>query len=286
MTRRAHVIVVGNEKGGTGKSTIAMHIMVNLMNMSLRVGSIDLDARQATLTRYIENRQAFVTQHHLNLPVPVHEAIVASDPYATGMALEEDLQRLDDCVTRLRALCDIVIIDTPGSDHYLSRLGHTYADTLLTPLNDSLIDLDVLARVNPETMRVSSPSHYAEMVWQIRKQRVMDDGESISWVVTRNRLSQIGTRNKREIDNLLTDLARRVGFRLIAGLSERVVYRELFLKGLTLLDLREGGVGVPLNMSHVAARQELRALVDALGLPVLMTERLPVCTNPYVIFPL
>lgn len=268
MTRRAHIIVVGNEKGGTGKSTITMHVMVSLMNMGLRVGSIDLDARQATLTRYVENRRVFLAQHHLNLPVPTHEAIVASDPFATGMALEEDLQRLDTCVNTLRATCDIIIIDTPGSDHYLSRLGHTYADTLLTPLNDSLIDLDVLARVNPDTMRVSGPSHYAEMVWQIRKQRAMDDGESIAWVVTRNRLSQIGTRNKRDIDKLLVELARRVGFRLIAGLSERVIYRELFLKGLTLLDLREGGVGVPLNMSHVAARQELRALVDALQLPV------------------
>ncbi|KAF0112672.1 MAG: chromosome partitioning ATPase [Rhodospirillaceae bacterium] len=194
MTRRAHIIVVGNEKGGTGKSTITMHVMVSLMNMGLRVGSIDLDARQATLTRYVENRRVFLAQHHLNLPVPTHEAIVASDPFATGMALEEDLQRLDTCVNTLRATCDIIIIDTPGSDHYLSRLGHTYADTLLTPLNDSLIDLDVLARVNPDTMRVSGPSHYAEMVWQIRKQRAMDDGESIAWVVTRNRLSQIGTR--------------------------------------------------------------------------------------------
>ncbi|VBB68691.1 ATPases involved in chromosome partitioning [invertebrate metagenome] len=270
MTQGAYIIVVGNEKGGTGKSTIAMHVMVNLMNKGLRVGSIDLDARQATLTRYVENRRLFITQQHLTLPMPVHESVVASDPYATGMALEEDLQCLDDCVNRLRASCNIIVIDTPGSDHYLSRLGHTYADTLLTPLNDSLIDLDVLARVNPKTMRVSGPSHYAEMVWQIRKQRAIDDGESIAWVVTRNRLSQISTRNKRDIDHLLAELARRVGFRLVSGLSERVIYREMFLRGLTLLDLREGGVGVALNMSHVAARQELRALVDALSLPLLV----------------
>lgn len=271
-TQGAYIIVVGNEKGGTGKSTIAMHVMVNLMNRGLRVGSIDLDARQATLTRYVENRQLFITRQHMNLPMPVHESVVASDPYATGMALEEDLQRLDDCVNRMRAVCDILLIDTPGSDHYLSRLGHTYADTLLTPLNDSLIDLDVLARVNPETMRVRCPSYYSEMIWQIRKQRAIDDGASISWVVMRNRLSQINTRNKRDIDNILIELAPRIGFHLAAGLSERVIYREMFLRGLTLLDLREGGAGVSLNMSHVAARQELRALVQALGLP-LQTQR-------------
>lgn len=263
----AHVIVVGNEKGGTGKSTVAMHLIASLLSGGLKVGSIDLDARQATLSRYVENRRQFALTHSVKLALPEHEAVVATDPLASGAAVEEDLERLQAAVLRMRGGCDAVVIDTPGSDHYLSRLGHTYADTLVTPLNDSLVDLDVLARVDPDTMRIRGPSLYSEMVWAIKKQRALDDGGSIQWIVTRNRLSHLDARNKRDMEKLMTELAKRMGCRVVAGLGERVIYRELFLKGLTLVDLREG-VGVPLSMSHVAARQELRTLVDAIGLPV------------------
>ena len=69
-----------------------------------------------------------------------------------------------------------------------------------------------------------------------------------------------------DMDKLLAELAKRVGFRLAPGLGERVVYREMFLKGLTLLDIRQEGAGMALSMSHVAARQELRTLVEAIGL--------------------
>ncbi|MEO5374411.1 MAG: division plane positioning ATPase MipZ [Alphaproteobacteria bacterium] len=272
MHGNAHVIVVGNEKGGTGKSTVAMHVIVSLLNMGLRVGSVDLDARQSTLTHYVENRRHYTETHGAPLALPDHEAIAASDVNHTGEVRQEDIERLTLAMARLVQLNDVVVIDTPGSDHYLSRAGHVYADTLLTPLNDSLIDLDVLARVDPDTMRILRPSHYSEMVWEIKKQKAMRGGGSIQWIVTRNRLAHLDARNKRDMDQLLTALAKRIGFKLVAGLGERVVYRELFLKGLTLLDLREASVNVSMRMSHVAARQELRSLVDAMGLPMLAEQ--------------
>lgn len=261
MDKRAHAIVVGNEKGGTGKSTVSMHLVASLLDMGLSVGSVDLDARQATLSRYIENRRMRAQNHGEALQLPDHQAI----PPTTDSAADE--QRLRDVMTAMLASHDVVVIDTPGSDHPLSRMGHSYADTLVTPLNDSFIDLDVLAKVDPETMHVTRPSHYSEMVWETKKQRALR-GEKVTfdWVVLRNRLSHVDARNKRDMERLLAELARRVGFRLAPGLGERVIYKELFLDGLTLVDLGRNAKDVAMRMSHIAARQELRVLVEAVGL--------------------
>jgi chromosome partitioning protein len=264
MTKRAHVIVVGNEKGGTGKSTVSMHLIVSLLDLGLTVASIDIDARQATLTRYLRNREARADRAGLGLPLPDHVAVPPTQDR------EGDESRLLDTFTRFSRSHDVVVIDTPGSDHYLSRLGHSFADTLVTPLNDSLVDLDVLALVDPASMKIVRPSHYAEMVWETKKARAMrGERGGVDWIVLRNRLSNLDARNKRDMEKLLADLARRVGFRVIPGLGERVIYRSLFLEGLTLVDLRRKIPGFDLSMSHVAARQELRALVDALALPAL-----------------
>ncbi len=261
MSKKAHVIGAGNEKGGTGKSTVSMHLIVGLLGQGLSVGSIDIDARQATLTRYIQNRKARKDFAELGLQVPDHVALPPTDDRAADEA------RLMESVRRLTASHDVVVIDTPGSDHYLSRLGHSFADTLVTPLNDSLVDLDVLARVDPQSMKIVRPSHYAEMVWETKKTRAMRGERAVvDWIVLRNRLAHLDARNKQSMEKLLADLSRRIGFRVVAGLGERVIYRSMFLEGLTLLDLRHRIAGFELNMSHVAARQELRALVDAIGM--------------------
>lgn len=259
------VIVVGNEKGGTGKSTVAMHLATYLLKRGLRVGTIDLDARQATLTRYVENRARHAAVAEGNLPMPDHVAI----PPTADEAGDRD--RFLEAVGTLRERTRVVVVDTPGSAHPLSRLGHSHADLLITPLNDSLIDLDVLARVDPVSMRVVRPSLYSEMVWDGRKERAArGEMSSFEWIVMRNRLSNLDAHNKREMGRLLGELSRRIGFRLIDGLSERVIYRELFLKGLTLSDIRDEGLMT--SMSHVAARQELRMLIEAAGLHRLVEE--------------
>jgi chromosome partitioning protein len=258
---RAHVLVIGNEKGGSGKSTTALHIAVALMSDGAAVATIDLDARQGTLTRYIENRAAHIKRKGVDLPMPRHAAVAASGDPADEKARFE--AALEPAVTQ----SDYVVIDTPGSDTHLSRLAHTWADTLLTPLNDSFIDLDLLARIDPETLRIVRPSVYAEAVWKQRQIRSMQGARPVDWIVMRNRLSSLAARNKRDMGTVIEALARRIGFRVAAGLSERVIYRELFLSGLTLLDLRRGSGGPSLTMSHVAARQEVRDLVAALTLP-------------------
>ncbi|MBI2736058.1 MAG: AAA family ATPase [Rhodospirillales bacterium] len=268
---RAHVLVIGNEKGGSGKSTTALHIAVTLLNEGLKVATLDLDARQGTLGRYVENRAAYAKRKGVDLPMPVHAAVPLSTLSDRNEAQADERARLEAALEQVIDHVDFVVIDTPGSDTYLSRLAHTWADTLLTPLNDSFIDLDLLARVDPDTLKIVRPSIYAEAVWKQRQLRAVQGGRPVDWVVMRNRLSSLAARNKRDMSTVIEALAKRIGFRVAAGLSERVIYKELFLNGLTLLDLKRGGAksgqGPSLTLSHVAARQEVRDLVSALNLP-------------------
>lgn len=277
-TKKAHVIVLGNAKGGSGKSTTAMHLAVALMGLGRTVASIDLDLRQGSLTRYIENRRAFADRRRVELPIPEHTGLDPSTFPNRHAARVGDEERLGALIERLGSAVDAIVIDTPGSDSVLSQFGHSWADTLITPLNDSFLDLDVLARVDGETLRISGPSQYAEMVWEQKKKRAKRGQRATDWIVMRNRLSSLNARNMRVMADVLGELSGRIGFRLAPGFGERVVFRELFLKGLTVMDL--GGVagGSPLTLSHVAARQEVRALVAVLNVPPLDVP--PLATVP------
>ena len=242
-------IVVGNEKGGSGKSTVAAHLVVGLLGLGWRVASLDLDSRQRTTTRFFANREAWARAKGFAVPRPDHEAFRA----AGGIPLPE----------RLAALArghDAAVIDCPGADTPLSRLAHRCADVLVTPVNDSFVDLDVLADIDPETFAVAAPGRYSEMVWEQKKARAAR-GAVIDWVVLRNRLSSLDARNKRRVGAALEAMAPRFGCRAVPGFAERVVFRELFPRGLTVMDL--GIAGIRMTMSHVGARSELRGLLEA-----------------------
>jgi chromosome partitioning protein len=257
--------VLGNEKGGSGKSTTAMHLVVALLKAGHQVGAIDLDARQGTLSRQVENRRTFAQRNDLKLELPELRTIDRARAADTRADAEsQEREALSAAMDDLSA-CAFVVIDTPGSDSHLSRLGHTLADTLVTPLNDSFLDLDLLARIDHDAKKILSPSVYSQMVWEQRQARAQAGGRPIDWIVMRNRLSHLDARNKRDVGRLLEQLAKRISFRVAPGFGERVIFRELFPKGLTLLDLREAGTGVNMTMSHMAARQEVRALLAEIG---------------------
>lgn len=262
----AHIIVVGNEKGGSGKSTVSMHVSVALARMGLRVGAMDLDVRQLSFGRYIENRANWTARAGLSLPGP--RFFTLPDPKTfdlpDGPALHD--ARMSAALEALSAESDFIVIDCPGSHTRLSQFAHSVADTLITPINDSFIDFDLLARTDPETGKVLAPSIYSEMVWKARQVRAEAGLKPLNWVVLRNRMGTTAMHNKRRVGDALEELSRRIGFRLAPGFSERVIFRELFPKGLTLLDLSDIS-GESLTMSHIAARQELRELILLLDLP-------------------
>ncbi len=248
-----HVIVFANEKGGTGKSTTAVHVAIALAARGARVAALDLDHRQRTMGRYLDNRMATQKRTGRELLTPIH---------ATHDGVSDDL--FAETLDRLGADADFLVIDTPGRDDKFARIAATNADTLVTPMNDSFVDFDLIGHVDPDTFKVTRPSFYSELIWEARKTRARADGATIDWVVLRNRLQHIEARNMRRVSEAIDQLSKRVGFRVIPGLSERVIYRELFPSGLTMLDSKEFGA---MGLSHVAARQELREMMSGLALP-------------------
>ena len=265
----AHVVVLGNEKGGSGKSTTALHIAVALLKAGQRVATIDLDSRQQSFTHYIENRRAWAERARIKLELPTHYCVPRSDTNSLEANESNEFNSFSKAIAAIEHTHDVVIIDTPGNDTYLMRLAHSMADTLVTPLNDSFVDLDVLATLDPTDFTVTGESHYASMVREARRQRRLVDGRLTDWIVVRNRLSTLGSRNKKLVGEGIAELGKRMGFRMVDGFAERVVYREFFPRGLTAFDdLDEATLGTRPNMSHLTAREEVIALLNALHLPM------------------
>lgn len=267
--RSAHVIVLANEKGGSGKTTSAMHVITALLKAGQKVASIDADSRQKSLTHYVSNRKRWSKKTGVRLEAPNHFAIERANGPSVDENEAAEFAAFAQAVNSVENTHDFVVVDTPASDSYLMRLAHAMADTLITPLNDSFVDFDVLASIDPESYEVTGTSHYADVVREARRQRRIVEENETDWIVMRNRVGQFETRNGKNIADGLMDLSRRLSFRVSEGFSERVIYRELFPRGLTVLDtLDEVTLGSRPNLSHLAARQEVRNLIDSLRLPI------------------
>jgi chromosome partitioning protein len=262
----AHIIVVGNEKGGAGKSTVSMHVATALARMGHSISALDLDLRQKTFGRYAENRRRFMAKSGLSLPGPEYHDLPEIDKSKLKPGENIYDHRLSAAVAMLDPDNDFILIDCPGSHTRLSQVAHSLADTLITPLNDSFVDFDLLAHIDSDGENIVGPSVYSEMVWSARQLRAQAGLTPIDWIVLRNRLGAQRMVNKEKMEHALDKLSRRIGFRIGPGFNERVIFRELFPRGLTLLDLKDIGVK-QLNISNVAARQELRDLMKALNLP-------------------
>lgn len=268
MSGTTHHMVFANEKGGTGKSTTAVHVAVALAYQGRKVAIIDLDPRQRTTYRYLENRDATMKRRNIEIPQPYYEVFEY-----------DNLARLEQLIERMSHGVDFLLYDTPGRDDKFARFVATRANTLVTPINDSFVDFDLIGQVDPETYKVRKLSFYAELIWEARKARAKADGTTIDWVVLRNRTQYVEAHNMKRILSALTELSQRVGFRIIPGLSERVIYRELFPAGLTMLDKDYLG---RLATSHIAARQELRELIKHLSLPQPELEK-PTLGKPQLV---
>ncbi len=262
----ANVIVVGNEKGGAGKSTLAIHLAASLLHGGASVGMIDLDLRQQSMGHFFLNRHKWLAANDVSLPEPVLYPVGENGAAVAKLSAEDKAPLFERAFEAATAACDFVIIDTPGGDTSLSRSAHGLADLIVTPLNDSFVDFDMLGTVDPVTLDLLKPSLYSETVWNSRKQRALTSGRSIDWVVLINRLAPVEARNHKRLEERMALLAKRVGFRMGPGLRDRVIYRELFPFGLTIADLSPKVRPVAVSLQHVAARQELRGLMHAVGL--------------------
>lgn len=262
----AKIIVIGNEKGGAGKTTCSMHLIVSLLERGKRVSTIDADCRQASLTSYIKQRENY---NHKNpshqVLMPNHYLLKQSSNDSFKLRLDEEERHFGNVLNEAKNGSDYVIVDTPGTHTNLSNIAHSYADTIITPINDSFVDIDVMAKIDSE-MKIVGPSIYSAMVWEQKLNRAQRDNGSIDWIVLRNRINSHNAENKKNVEHVLKNLSKRISFRQVHGFGERVIFRELFLQGLTLLDLKKSNHKKKLSLSHVAARHELRVLIHNLEL--------------------
>jgi len=261
----ATLIVVGNEKGGTGKTTITVHLTVALLYLGFKVASIDTDTRQASLTKYLENRTNTTKEDKLKIPNPKHYRITPSKRQLANEIISDECDQITALLSKEHPSSDFIVVDTPGVNNHLSRLAHSFADIIITPINDSFVDMNVLAEVDAETFSIIKPGIYSQMIWEQKINKVKRDGYPMDWIVMRNRLYSLNSNNKRNIDTVIEALAERVGCKIASGFGERVIFKELFLKGLTLLDLKNKKTRIPLTTSHLAARQELIGLLQTVN---------------------
>jgi chromosome partitioning protein len=262
-----HVFVVGNEKGGAGKTTCAMHLICSLLDRGFSVASIDADIRQLSLTRYLQNRRAYNVQNsNRRVAEPTHFALKSKTFDSLKDQELQEKQQLEDIINQAKSIAQVVVIDTPGSFSYFARMAHSYADTIITPINDSFIDLDLIAKINPKDFSVEMPSIYSETVWKQKMIKSQREGKSISWILMRNRLASVDSLNKKNMSLALESIAKRFSLKIAPGFSERVIFRELFLQGLTLTDLTKDRRDKSFSISHIAARQELRDFISYIGI--------------------
>ena len=255
----AHTIVIGNEKGGTGKSTLSMHLAVKLLQENYKVAVIDLDGRQGSLSKYVENRRRFCEDNNIFLPIPLHYRF---EPVADYTQIPNDLKELDETIKQLQTQVDAIIIDTPGHKNYLFEAAHKYADTLITPITDSLVDLSAIADIDPSSGNLRNPGQYAEFVWDIKKHLASNGKNYLNWIICGNKTTSLRSRNKSFIFEVLEKLGKLYAFRFCEGLKDRVIYRELFLDGLTVLDMNQDPLRRKMSMSHLAAKMEIKKLAE------------------------
>ena len=266
-----YIIVLGNEKGGSGKTTTAMHLIFSLIHKGYKVSCMDLDIRQLSLKRYIENREHYCKKNEEfgnkysmpNLISPNEELIKNSDSDTIASYFSELFSGLDS---------DFIVIDTPGSNTTVSTVAHSFADLIITPINDSFIDMDLLATIVGDDLRAMKPNIYSAMVWEQKVVHFKRHKKRVEWVVIRNRLSNLDSNNRRNVDRILNHLSKNLAFRICCGFSERIIYRELFPYGLTLLDVFDNQSLIKITASHIAARQELRNFMNDLKIPILMRD--------------
>lgn len=248
-----HVIVFANQKGGVGKSTLAFHAAIALCDVGKKVAVIDLDHGQATLSGALINREATCRLLKIGLPTPRFATV----SHSSGAYLAQE-------IARIGSDCNYVVIDLAGGDSPITRRAVAMADTLVTPVNSSFADIDLLGQFDATTMRLKRLGRFARLVNGIGQAREDRSMAVADWIVMPNRIRRSGSNNEISIGDSLAHLAEIAGYRIGKGMCERVAYRELFLFGLTHLDLKR----IPhLARAKLAAKHEIEQLLADLRLP-------------------
>lgn len=270
--RPGRIIVFSNLKGGTGKSTTALSVIVGLLRQGKSVASLDLDMDQEALSRYLFNRTRFAKLTKLRIGMPDHHRFTQIDPGGNGAELSTRLDKLSELIDKLVAENDYLVIDCPSLDNPLTRAVTARADVLTSPVNESFLDIDVIGEVRGSPPTVTRVGPFAEIIGAEMQRRREEGIAPLEWIVVRNRRNPSATRHTAAIGTVLDELARNLSFRVTDGFVDRLIFRELFLVGLSILDLRKDDPLIAGNSSHKSAYEEASDLLQSVGRSLFADE--------------
>jgi chromosome partitioning protein len=241
-----------------------MHLAVGLIKAGRRVATLDIDFEGRTLSQYIHNRLGFAQANELALDTPAHYRVTdALSNTKSGETETAEINFISSAIAAAESDHDFIIIDTPSVLTKSNLFAHALADTVISPINDSFLDLDAIVPSTEMTQEIAR-SAYTAAIHRAREARELVTSRTIEWLVIPNRVfSSLDTRNERTIRMAIEEASLRLGFRIAPGIAELLVYRQLFPKGLTAFDpMEESLLGVKPGISHVLARQDLRQLTS------------------------
>jgi len=247
----AQVITIGNNKPGAGKTTLAVHVILSLVSYGYRVCAIDIDPDQRSLSHYLENRKRYMNQRGITLPMPTAHATVNQRSLSTAISNDTHCHHFQDYIHRICQEYDFLVMDTQAFNSFLSRFAHSLANIIITPVNYSLSDIE---------------GEYWSLIERRNDTQNQIHSTPLRWFILRNRYLLVDTPGIRHIYKQFSRLAFSHELIWKDGLQERPLYHELFLRGLSLLDVGEENHGIEVTLPYIAARQELRQFLRTLCL--------------------
>lgn len=198
------VITIGSTKGGTGKSTIAANLAINLSMLKKKVVCIDADAQKSL--------SMFMTIRKLNNGASRHPAIAAKIPF-TAIDTQFCIQpTLHETVPKIDT--DIVLLDVGGFDNIVTRSAFVCTDILIVPVVVGNFDLWALEKI-------------VQVIIEAKK---LNPKLSVFFVLNRMRDTNLSKATLAELEKLSAFAP------VLATLKERVALPEAACKGLSVVE--------------------------------------------------